>query len=67
MSDSKASFHLSEIDGLVKAIKTRENVKSFSQTMLDLDWIKYHARQLVSKCDGCDESKNDTDKSETID
>lgn len=60
MSQTKAQFHLKELEDHVDAIRHREGVKVGSKIEADLDWINFHARQLVSSCAECGETKNDT-------
>lgn len=57
MSESKAAYHFKELSRLVEAVATRENVKPNTQTRFDLDWIKYHAKQLTASCEDCQKTE----------
>lgn len=53
---SKTEFALNKITELTVAIANREGIPMQSQSFDDLQWINFYAKELVSKCKGCEET-----------
>lgn len=56
MSQSKQKFALGKINELVDKVLSRESTTLTSQSYSELEWIKFYAKDLASKCEGCEEA-----------
>lgn len=60
-SNDAKQFNLTRIVELIDSVIQRESIPPQGETMADLGWIKFYARELARDCD-CNERE---DQSET--
>lgn len=56
MTQTKAQFTLQRINELVDKVIECESIPKESFSYDDLQWIKFYAKDLVSKCEGCNDT-----------
>lgn len=56
MSKTKEQFALGRLVELIDAVIARESIPNNSDSYADLGWVKFYARDLASKCEGCKEA-----------
>lgn len=56
MAKSKSEFALGKIAELIQSVIDRESIPKESQSYADLGWIKFYAKDLAAKCEGCAEA-----------
>lgn len=52
MSKSKQEFNLERIIELIDKV-TKQDPTINAQSYHDLEWVKYYAKELTTRCDGC--------------
>ena len=57
--ETKKDFCLNRISELIDAVIARESIPSNSESVADLGYVKFYARELANQCTDC-ESKNET-------
>lgn len=53
MSQSKTEYHIDWIISLVDKIIQTKEIPESSQNYIDLNWVKFHAKNIASKCPDC--------------
>lgn len=56
MSQNKTEFALTRIVELINKVIERESIAKDGESYADLGWVKFYARDLTAKCQGCDEA-----------
>jgi hypothetical protein len=64
MSKTKEEFVLSRLVELIDTVIARERIPKDSLSYADLGWVKFYAKDLANKCEGCKEAPHgsETDK-----
>lgn len=56
MSQTKQAFNLARIVELIDKVIAVEGIPKESESYADLGWIKFYAKDLATKCEGCDDT-----------
>ena len=54
MSQTKAEFVKAKIEETLDLIVKRERLSE--QSLADMGWIRFYLKDMISKCEGCDEA-----------
>lgn len=53
MAQTKTEFALARIVELIDKVVERESINKEGESYADLGWVKFYAKELTGKCDGC--------------